>query len=323
MPNETTQSNPELSYDSDTGNNVTSRKRKQPDCEISNAIKLLTMKLETSLNDLKTEMMNNFSKMNDSISSMKSEVDTLSRTAADIKKEINTMRSQNIETKKQVENLDSKHTVLALEVSEIQSSLQFHSDRQDDLIKRMDNLEKSALMPATLSTLEAKIENLEQQARTCNIEITNVPEKRGENLITIVESIGNIVKCPITRKDIISVHRVPHAHKDNAKPKNIVVKLSSRVLRDNFLSAYRSNRVVKSELLGIAGQSFVIYLHEHLTLKKKLLFRECREAALQNKFKYVWVRNSTILTRKSDDSPIHAIKSHDDIKKVLFSNTDN
>ncbi|VVC98682.1 unnamed protein product [Leptidea sinapis] len=56
-------------------------------------------------------------------------------------------------------------------------------------------------------------------------------------------------------------------------------------------------------------------MNEHLTLKNKRLFRECREEAKRLKYKYVWVKNATILVRENDTSLSFAIRSTGDFTK--------
>lgn len=164
---------------------------------------------------------------------------------------------------------------------------------------------------------KAKIESMEQNSRMCNIEICNLPDKRNENLITIIESIGNVLKYPVSQNDIISIHRVPHAQQHDTKPKNIIVKFRSRILRDNLLSAYRKAKRLKSDQLGFSGAAVNIYLNEHLTLKNKALFRKCREITVKRGFKYVWIRNATILVREQDGYSAFAIRCEEDLAKIV------
>ncbi|GBP97319.1 hypothetical protein EVAR_101020_1 [Eumeta japonica] len=77
--------------------------------------------------------------------------------------------------------------------------------------------------------LTEKIENLEQQAHQYNLENINILDKRNEGLIAIIRNLGSVIHYPIDQTDILAVHRVPHANPSNSHPKNIVVKLSTRV----------------------------------------------------------------------------------------------
>jgi hypothetical protein len=127
-----------------------------------------------------------------------------------------------------------------------------------------------------------------------------MPERRNENLVSIVELLGDVLKCPIRSADIIAVHRVPHADQRNSRPKNIIVKFSSRIQRDNILAAYRANKGLDSSQLSITGTPYTVYLNEHLTLNNKMLFRQCREAAKKYEFKFVWVKHGIVLVSKSE-----------------------
>lgn len=234
-------------------------------------------------------------------------------TLTDIKNELKSLRvEQTI--------INQRINTLTKDVSELQTSVQFQSEECVDLKKRVDDLAKSTgcsdKCDSSMAALETKLDVLEQQARQCNIEICNVPERRNENLLGVIEAVGNLIKYPIAQKDIVSVHRVPHASFDDKKPKNIVVKFTSRIMRDNVLSAFRKRKEVKSDQIGVAGTPLTVYMNEHLTLKKKKLFRVCKDIAKKNNFKYIWVKNATILVRETDTAPAIAIRSELDLGKI-------
>ncbi|XP_023938834.2 uncharacterized protein LOC112046443 [Bicyclus anynana] len=267
-----------------------------------------TQELQLMLNGWRNEIDNSLSQISNDIKSALS----------DMKHEIQTLRTDQ-------NNLKSGFTNLSQEVAELKSSTQYLSKQNEDLEKKVHTLEghkKDAQESHSLvSTLEYKIDCLEQQARQCNVEIVNVPEKKNENLITILDAIGSVIKYPIQQKDVVSIHRVPHAHQQNNKPKNVIVKFSARSVRDNVLSAYRKMKKVRSDQIGISGHSQDIYLNEHLTLKNKTLFRQCREEAKKCNYKYVWVKNATILVRQNDNSPAFAVRSCNDFVKFKCSLT--
>ncbi|KAF9818223.1 hypothetical protein SFRURICE_003964 [Spodoptera frugiperda] len=237
--------------------------------------------------------------------------ENIQRSITDMKQEMVSLRSEHDKLKDYV-------STVAQDVSELKSSVQFQAAEGKDLRDRVDNITRQSteLSQSLARNLEQKIETLEQQARNCNIEISNVPERRGEDLIRMMEQIGTSVKFAIQQKDIVSIHRVQHAQPISNKPKNIIVKFSTRIIRDNLLSAYRLAKELKSDQIGITGSPTRIYLNEHLTLKTKQLFRACKEAAKQHDYKYVWVRNSAILVRERDGTASFAVRTLDDIRKI-------
>ncbi|XP_063822153.1 uncharacterized protein LOC135072130 [Ostrinia nubilalis] len=184
-------------------------------------------------------------------------------------------------------------------LADLEKSLSYSHERQDVFDGRLKSVEDKLFVYEHLETqmnaLEQKLTAMEQNARQCNLEICYIPERRGENLISIAESLGGIIACPIRASDIVSIHRVPHADSKIKRPKNVIVKLTNRMLRDNVISACRSTKGLDSSKLSISGPPATIYVNEHLTINNKLLFRQCRENARKQAYKYVWVKHGTIL----------------------------
>lgn len=225
-------------------------------------------------------------------------------------------------TKLQNDNINIKKSlgVTNDRLSEIEKSLNFLSERQDGFETRLKILEDQVTHTSDLTiqmaAMENKISSMEQQARQCNLEISNIQDRRGENLFQIVENLGNAIKQPIRAADVVAVHRVPHADQKNTRPKNIIVKFTSRILRDNIISAARATKGLNTTMLSITGSPMPVYVNEHLTLNNKILFRQSRDAAKKNDFRYVWVKHGVILARKADTSPVIAIRSNQDIEKI-------
>ncbi|CAG9112129.1 unnamed protein product [Plutella xylostella] len=312
-------SDPNLS----TSSEVASRnmKRKHPDCELFDAFSSFSAEIKKTLGDWRLDLSTNISHISENINNIRSDLDKLTAATSVIKNEMNELQTNQKELEKRVLSLESNQSSVNKNFTEIQSSTQFLASQNDDFIRKIAILESGKKntdqTSDAVSILESKIDSLEQQARQCNLELSNVPEKRGENLLSLIESLGTLINLQIQQRDIISVHRVPHAQPDSTRPKNIVVKVSSRILRDNILSAFRLKKGVMANELGLSNNTkHKIYCNEHLTLSNKKLFRECREKAKKCEFKYVWVKHATILARESDHSPVVAIRSHKDLSKI-------
>lgn len=226
--------------------------------------------------------------------------------------------------------LESWFTKQDEKFNEIKASIQFMHEnfeelkrKTEDVAKRLNALETKQSIASKklicLDELEVKMDTIEQQARMTNIEISNMPERRGENLLMLMENIASMVNVPMSKQDIVSIHRVPHATTDNTRPKNVIVKFGSRLLRDNMLSAIRLKKDIDSVKLGISGPKHNIYANEHLTLKNKSLFRETREAARKCGYRFVWVKHGTILVRAKETSPVFAVRSKADLSKIKIN----
>lgn len=133
-------------------------------------------------------------------------------------------------------------------------------------------------------------------------------------MIALMKNISSKISCSLSQKYIIGIHRVPHAHQNN-KPKNIIVKLSSRILRNNVLSSFRSAKGINSDQLGFSRNTQRIYMNEHLNLKKKQLFRETRDTAKKYNFKQCG-SSTQLFSFGTNTSSALAILSSKDIKKI-------
>jgi hypothetical protein len=308
-------SNPDLA--TATGDaNINMRKRKQPDIDdIDQRFALMEKKFDSQLADQSTMMDKVISEtiaasIQSAISSEFSKYATLLDRIND---NVSALRSDHSIFKETLENVNSR-------LMEIESSLNASAVRQDTFDKQLHDvksqMQQSSGLPTQMQKLEHKLLTMEQQARDCNIEIVNIPDRRNENLISIITNLGGVTKQPILQSEIVAVHRVPHADQKDSRPKNIVVKFTTRVLRDNVITASRSIKDLTTEHLGISGHKQKIYVNEHLTLQNKHLFRECRNKAKAQNYKYIWVKHGVILLRKTDTSPVLAVRTEQDFIKI-------
>lgn len=278
---------------------VNQRKRKQPDLDMSSV----------SMDVIEQ-------KINEQLTSWKDRLDAAITDT--IKNAVNSVIEK--EMSKLTLSISSSLKDLNIRLDGIEKSLTYSGERQDSFDHRLKSVEQKVdvccTVNDTITALENKIESMEQQARLYNIEIANLPERRGENLISILEKIGSVIKHPLNASDILSAHRVPHFDQKNSHPKNVVVKLSSKILRDNIVIAARASRGVRSDQIAITGTPRTIYINEHLTPKNKTLFRLCRDAAKKHNYKYTWIKHGTVLVRQTDSSPIFAIRNEQDLDKI-------
>ncbi|GBP46168.1 hypothetical protein EVAR_24575_1 [Eumeta japonica] len=152
------------------------------------------------------------------------------------------------------------------------------------------------------------IENLEQRARQCNLKITNLPDRRNEDLIAIVRNLGFVIYNSINQTDILAVHRVPYANPFNSHPKNIVVKLSTCVLYDDVLTAVDRKKGISTQELGVAGITRQVYDNEDLTSYNKKLLQRAKSISLKHEFlfsgvgteKYLCVRTKRHISTSCD-----------------------
>jgi mRNA-degrading endonuclease YafQ of YafQ-DinJ toxin-antitoxin module len=223
--------------------------------------------------------------------------------------------------------MDRKQSEMQKEIIALQQSAQFNSDVQEECsrnINKFNNMEKN------VDKLEEEIKNLrlqnremklqvnlnEQRERQLNVEIMGVPELKNENLIDIVTKICKSIELDILINDIVRVNRVTPRIKLQGRPRVIIAKLSSTLLKDNMISLARKNHV-NTNNIDMAGEPKAIFVNEHLTPYNKQMFKKCKEFAKNNQYKYVWTKNGKIYLRQNDTSPAVQISDEEDLKTKI------
>lgn len=101
-------------------------------------------------------------------------------------------------------------------------------------------------------------------------------------------------------------------------PRKIIVRLISRTKREEMIAAAKTARRLHPSQAGIFVPGFDrnIFINEHLTLQKKILYKKVREVADANNFKYHWVKHGVIHVRRNDNSKILTISKEDDLNLI-------
>ncbi|CAH0718713.1 unnamed protein product, partial [Brenthis ino] len=249
-------------------------------------------------------------------------------TLASIKNEINKSVTEAIHAVHNV--LEAKFTDLINKVSDLTSTVEFFSNKYDELKSRLDSRDKEVVelltqnrvLEETVKDLGFRLSSLEQHSRECNVEINGLPEFKSENLVQTVLQIGKTVSHTINDTDVMSCFRVAKKDNNNKRPRAAIVKFRSPRNRDAFLTAYykynRENRLDKlsTQAIGIGGDRAPIYLSEHLSPPNKMLHAATRKKAKEISYNFVWVRNGKIYVRKDEKSSAKVINNMTDLDKL-------
>lgn len=207
------------------------------------------------------------------------------------------------------------------EIQDLKSSCQFISEKMDEFNDRITNAEKTInVMENKLVTLESEVKqlrkytsNAEQRSRLNNIEIKGIPQEKNENLFKILDKISIKIGYEITKSQINYVSRIP-SH--NPKEKPIILSFLNRYIKEDFVAAARTHKILKAEDIGYQNSSQRIYVNDHLSADTKLLLNKTKEAAKQNNFSYVWVKYGKIHVRKNDSSRTFIINQTEDLNRI-------
>ncbi|CAK1588960.1 unnamed protein product [Parnassius mnemosyne] len=184
------------------------------------------------------------------------------------------------------------------EIKDLRESITFVSDQYEEMIKENKKTSETVrelrseneLMKSTIKDLSFRLNNFEQNARSNNIEIQSLPEKKEENLTNIVSKLSNVIDFPISPEKIVHCTRIAKINRDNlARPRSIIVQLATPRDRDCFLAAaikFNKSRPVSEKLntthLGYSGEKKPVFVVEHLSPGNKALHAATRLAAKKN-----------------------------------------
>ncbi|CAG4973485.1 unnamed protein product [Parnassius apollo] len=232
------------------------------------------------------------------------------------------------DTSKEVERAIKK------EMKDLTQSLQFQSDKMDELLKNIEimqdnisNLQKKNTelnnnnnnLETRVGALEQRIQEIEQQSLHKNIEIHNIPYIENENLPEIVGKVAIRLN-----QNACNVKQMKRLTSKNDRPRPVMIELNSEQTQLAWLAASKSisPRITAQEICSHNHSSNVntaIFICEALTqYNKQLLYYAKQE--LKNSFRYIWIKKGVLRVRRARESqkPI-IIRSADDVKRVKLS----
>ncbi|CAG4963417.1 unnamed protein product [Colias eurytheme] len=221
-----------------------------------------------------------------------------------------------------VNAINSELKPLKDEITALKNSMMFISDQYEDIKKNHDasQLKISALekendgLLHTVSSLEHRCNQIEQQLRQNNIEIQCIPENKNENLLQIIKNLGNVVGCPLEDESIIHYTRISKINKTSPRPRSVIVQLSSTRLRDQFIASVQNynkknekNRI-NSGLIGVSGNPSPIFVSEHLSPFYKGLHAAARLRAKEKGYNELFDDRYTVYRKDRCDSSFSSKK---------------
>lgn len=213
---------------------------------------------------------------------------------------------------------------LKKEIEELKTSLSFLNDTVEALKAENEGLkqknktlkkklkEKNNALKAQNDNLEKRLADMEQHSRKNNLEIKGVPCSQGEDCMSILQTIGSKIDCPITADDVDVVHRVPAGKKSDTK--NLIARFYSRSKKTEFISKARKARLCVRDLGFSSSDTASIYVNDHLTAQNKLLFAKAKQLKKDNGWEFLWTKDCVILARQTHVSTVFRIQNESDLR---------
>lgn len=190
----------------------------------------------------------------------------------------------------------------------------------ENRLKKVEKLEEEVLqLRQEVRSMTDDSNKKDQWARLQNLEIRGIPEKKGENLITLISNIASLGNMKLGERDMEFATRVAPKGSDStgkSKPKSVIVKLTNRNLKNQLLQAIKDRKGISSTELGFTGTPQNVYVGDHLTSMNKHLFYRARLLAKQKGYQFVWTKNCLIHARRNTTSAPIIISKEADLKKM-------
>lgn len=203
--------------------------------------------------------------------------------------------------------------------SELQTVLQFYSDKIDEYETKIKLYENQCTelkntcknLALKNDVLEQKVNSIEQNMINHCVEIIGIEENA--DVQTTVNNICNKIKR--NQSDIIKAYRKKASRPSgNNKPSPIIVSLAEGC-RDKWLEAAKTTRI-SSKDLGMQADSHV-YIRESLTPNNAFLLWKAKLALKQTEIcQFVWCKNGIVMARRIEKEKPYTIRSTKDIEKI-------
>lgn len=210
-------------------------------------------------------------------------------------------------------------------INELIKSVSFMSEKFDTFETKLESIFKeiktikkeneqikieNERLTKDMNEIKQKIEQLEQQNLGVSIEITGIPKTENENCVEIVKRIGQQIN---TNVNVIEARRIVI---EKSKSNIIIAKLDTKEMRKQLIRNSKITRLNANMLVKNWPVENKIFINEHLTKEKRILFAKARTAAKEKNYKFIWITNADILMRKDESSKIFRIRTNNDLEKM-------
>ncbi|XP_026324396.1 uncharacterized protein LOC113233485 [Hyposmocoma kahamanoa] len=243
--------------------------------------------------------------------------------------EMRLLREEMVASRTQMRSLGTVLSKLSDRMATVEQRVNRIEERVDSLLHRFDGgaeiggsvVDNSSLLVA-VEQLKTQLNDRDQELLLNDIELSGVPEQKGEGLPHVVMTLASKLGVNLSEQDIVSTMRVgraPDLGGGDARPRLLVVRLARRGVRDELLRAARVRRGATTEGTGLPGPSRRFYVNERLTRANRLIFRRAREAAAQLNWRFVWTRDGNVFARQQHGVgvPRHRLRTESDLVRVF------
>lgn len=238
------------------------------------------------------------------------ETDTMTQLSAAMKKQFNDQRKNIKELLESQQFLSDQFEKFTTEIKKLTADNQAFKKQIQQLKDKEVQLSKRVLQLENLS-LKSKQKNNEN-----DMIITNLPKiDERADLNNIITEIARQVNHVLQQDEIIEIYQ-NNNKKHNTHP--VIVKLKTSDFKRKCMEYRRKKNCIDLSAFdgNLDNEGKNVNFHNLLDKDFAQLFNRAKDEAKKRKFKYVWINNSTILMRKSDDTTVFSINCIEDFKQI-------
>ncbi|KOB77970.1 Zinc finger DNA binding protein [Operophtera brumata] len=270
------------------------------------------------------------------IAGKQASLDSASSHAADIVIEVRAqfedmkaeMRLEFKSFKEEMRSLRSELCAMKTDLAVVKADMISCENKVTELGDRTTDIENFLSGNPIVGNLEQTVKELKMALNTCeqesllnDVEVTGLPEIKGENLLGLIPLLSTKIGVPFDDREIISIVRSgPNLSQENSasplRPRKIVVRFNRRITRDKCIQRARQlSRGLTSVELGLEGPPARLYFNERLTRINRQLFAKAREQCRHHQWRYCWTKGGRIYLRKEEGSSVVHVLVEEDIAK--------
>lgn len=222
-----------------------------------------------------------------------------------------------------------------LEMTGLRESISVMGRRMDDLEGRLVAVERRPVESSSevetlkrcVGELKEELNERDQDALLADLEIGQLPEERGENVMHAVIVLAAKLGVKLEERDIVFAERVGAPLRGEGpeggapRVRRIVVRFTRRDIRDRLLQGARIRRTLHAADAGqaAAAAGTRIFLNERLSRVNRQLYYRVREECRRAQWRFAWTKRGRVFARQAEGKPAFPLRSEADVLRVFGS----
>ena len=229
-----------------------------------------------------------------------------------------------------IDIIDNSLTTVTASVLSLTNENENLKARLSGVTSAIGSDEEISRLRECVDSLRSEINDRDQEALKCELEISGLPEFPGESPVHLILTAARVkLGIELEERDVLSAARVgrradgarePGSAGPAPRPRLLAVRLATVQLRDRFLREARVRRRLTTADLSLPDhRPSSMYFNERLTRHNRILFARARELGQLNGWKFVWSKGGRIFARRSSapTSNIERLRTLSDLSRVF------